>query len=253
MNNTALTRYASAVAALTLWVGSTVESQAHARTFAYSYGASPITKGEIEIEQWATWKNYENRDRFEFRTEIEFGLTERDQLSVYLSDWRYTRLDDGDSEAEWRTAGVAWVHNFLDPAKDGIGLSSYLETLIGPEKFVLEGKILAQKNFGPVTVVYNGILEAEWEGSGYDEEVGVIENTLGVNYQINPSFGLGLEALHEVEFAEWSEASDNAVYVGPSAYFRSGMFFTTLAGLWQATDVDGEPDFQLRVISGIEF
>jgi hypothetical protein len=59
--------------------------------------------------------------------------------------------------------------------------------------------------------------------------------------------------LHEVEFEEWSDAGDHVVYAGPNVAWRSGDFSAVLAGLWQATDVEGEPDFQLRVIAAIDF
>lgn len=228
-------------------------AMAHPRRFAYSYDVLTMPKGGMEFEQWATWKHYEGRERFEFRSELEFGVTDHDQLSLYLSDWRHTENEGGPDETEWRTAGVSWVHNFTDPTTSPLGVATYVETLLGPEKFVVEGKLLVQKNIGPWSFVYNGVLEAEWEGGGYDEEIGVIENVAGISYQVAPSFSLGLEVLHEVEFEEWSDAGDHVVSLGPNVGYRAGDFSAVLAGLWQATDVVGEPDFQLRVIAAIDF
>jgi hypothetical protein len=226
---------------------------AHPRRFAYNYDVLTMPKGGVEFEQWATWKHYDQRERFEFRSELELGLTDHDQLSFYLSDWRHTDNDEGADETEWRTAGVSWVHNFTDPTTAPLGVATYLETLLGPEKFVLEGKLLLQKNIGAWSFVYNGVLEAEWEGADYGEEMGVIENIAGISYQVAPSFSVGVEALHEVEFEGWSDAGDHVVYAGPNVAWRSGDFSAVLAGLWQATDVEGEPDFQLRVIAAIDF
>ena len=228
------------------------EAGAHPRRFAYSYDVLTMPKGGIEFEQWATWKHYDQRERFEFRSELEVGITDHDQLSFYLSDWRHTENEKGPDETEWRTAGVSWVHNFTDPTADPLGVSTYLETLLGPEKFVLEGKLLLQKNIGPWSFVYNGVLEAEWEGSSYEEEIGVIKNLAGVSYQISPAFSVGAEVLHEIEFAEWSEAGDHVVYLGPNVAVRKGDISAVLAGLWQATGVEGEPDFHLRVIAAID-
>jgi hypothetical protein len=41
--------------------------------------------------------------------------------------------------------------------------------------------------------------------------------------------------------------------VGPNVSFRKGNFFTTLTGMFQATDVEGEADTQVRAIVGITF
>jgi hypothetical protein len=137
-----------------------------------------------------------------------------------------------------------------------LGSALYGEVLVGDEELVLEGKVLLQKNFGPFVAVYNLVIEAEWEGEdlgNLDESVGVWENTFGISYQVNPSFFIGVEALHEVEFEEWKHAGDHAFYVGPNLSFRKGGFFATFAGLFQATDVEGEPDTQVRMIAGFTF
>ena len=98
---------------------------------------------------------------------------------------------------------------------------------IGPEHIALESKIILQKNFGPIVVAYNAILEAEWEGEEagvYDEQKGVFEQTFGVSYQFNPYFLVGGELLHEIEFPEWSDVNDSIVYIGPNASFRYTQF-----------------------------
>ena len=62
-----------------------------------------------------------------------------------------------------------------------------------------------------------------------------------------------LVELKQREFENWSEAGDHMIYAGPNIAFRAKSVSTVLAGLWQATDVAGEPDFQLRVIGAIDF
>ena len=228
-------------------------TKAAERRFTYSYETTTMPAGMWEYEQWATWKNYSNRDRFEFRHELEFGLAENLQLGLYLSDWRLTNPDQGETEVEWRTAGAELIYSMSDPTKDPIGSALYGEFLIGPEKFALEGKILLQKNFGPLALVYNFVLEAEWEGADYEEEIGVIENSAGISYQVSPNFLIGAEALHEVEFEGWEESGENVISVGPNISFRKGSFFATVTGLFQVTGVEGEPEQQVRVLAGFHF
>lgn len=226
------------------------------RRFAYTYEATTAPKGMVEYEQWFTFKDYDDKERYEFRHELEFGLTDRLQLGVYLSDWRHTEFDNGADETEWRTAGLEAIYNVTDPNKSALGSALYGEVLVGPEKFALEGKLLLQKNAGPFVFAYNLVVEAEWEGgklSNLDEKVGVWENTFGVSYEISPNFLIGAEALHEVEFEDWSESGDHVFYVGPNVSFRTGKCFITATALFQATGVDGEPDAQVRILAGFHF
>ena len=228
-------------------------SQANDRRFTYSYETTTMPKGTWEFEPWFTFKHYSDKDRYEFRYELEYGVTDNLQLAAYLSDWRYTDSDTGKDVTEWRTAGLEAVYSLSNPNTDWIGSALYGEVLIGPEKFALEGKLLLQKNFGPLMLVYNAIIEAEWEGESYDERVGVWENTAGVSYAITPKVSVGVEALHEVEFEDWSEAGEHVFFAGPNISYRSKNFFTTLTGLVQVSDVDGEPESQVRLLIGFDF
>jgi hypothetical protein len=226
------------------------------RRFAFSYETNTAAPGVVEYEQWVTWKAHQgdNHDfsRFEFRHELEFGITDRLQLGLYLADWRLTTGTSEDG-AEYRTSGIEAIYQLTDPQKSLFGSALYGEVLLGPEKFALEGKLLLQKNFGPFVAVYNTIVEAEWEGSGYKEKVGVWENTFGLSYQVTPQFLVGLEATHEIEFEDWSEAGDHVVYVGPNVSYRKGNFYATIAPLFQVSGVSGEPDFTTRLIFGFNF
>ena len=226
------------------------------RPFAFTYEAETAPAGTLEFEQWVTWKadKESNGDfeEFSFREEIEYGLTDRLQLGVYIADWSITRGTDDDG-TRYKDSGFDLIYNLTDPTKDALGSALYGEVLIGPEKFVLEGKLLLQKNIGKWTLAYNAVVEAEWEGENYTEDVGVWKNTFGVSYQINPSLTVGAEAVHEVEFAGWEDAGDHAFYAGPNFSWRKKNFFVVVAPLFQVTDVADEADFMTRAIFGIHF
>lgn len=247
----------SVIAAGLLVAGLTsTPASATERRFSYSYETTTAPAGSWEYEQWMTWKHYDNKDRFDFRHEIEYGITDKLQLGIYLADWRYESVDDGESEADYKSSAIELIYQLTDPNKSAFGSALYGEFAVGDQEIALEAKFLLQKNIGPLVLVYNAVLEAEWEGESpdsLDESVGVWENTLGASYQITPSFFVGVEAVHEIEFAEWSDAGDHVISVGPNVSFRKGNFFTTVAGLFQVTDVEGEPESQLRVLAGINF
>lgn len=228
---------------------------AHAsdRRFAYSYETTPLAKGALEFEPWFTYKHYNDANEWEFRYELEYGATDKLTLAAYLSDWSIVDPKRGKAESNWNSAGLEAIYSLTDPNTDCLGSAIYGEVLIGPEAFSIEAKLLLQKNFGPVAIVYNAIVEAEWEGANYEERVGNWENTLGISCTFNPKLSLGFEAVHESSFEDWSGAGNHRFYIGPSIAYRTKGFWATIAGLGQVSDVDGEPDAHVRLIMGFKF
>jgi hypothetical protein len=233
-------------------------AHADARRFAYSYEAVVQPQGAFEYEQWITWKTHKENDpdftRLEFRHEIEYGLTDTLQLALYIADWRYQSgasvEDDG---LEFRNSAVEVIYQLSDPVTKPLGLAAYGEVKLGPELFALEGKLIAQIHAGKWIYAWNGTIEAEWEERGYTETKGEFEMTYGASYQIMPSLLAGFEMLHEVEYKDWATWSDAALYAGPNLSFRTMKWWITVAPLFQVTNVNSEPDFQLRFLFGFDF
>lgn len=251
--------YRSARGALVLSVTMLAPFRLHAgeRRFTYVYEAPTAHKGEWEFEQWVTWKTAKesNRhfDRFDFRTEVEYGITDHYQVGIYLSDWRYEEnRPEGKHRGDWRDVGVETIWNLTDPTTDPIGLSLYAEVKIGDELLELEGKVIAQKNYGKLTFAYNATIEAEWEGRHFDEDNGELQQTVGVSYQFAPQLLGGMELLPELAMPDWRGVRGKGVlYVGPNVSYRTATWWATLTPLFQVSDIDDEPDFQLRMIFGI--
>lgn len=237
---------------------STNSATAGQRRFTYSYETLTAPKGSIELEQWVTWKHRddakgEDFERFEFRHEIEFGVTDRLQLGVYVADWQYDQDDDEGHKARYKQSGIEAIYNLSNPTTDFLGSALYGELLVGEEKVALEAKLLLEKRFGPLSIAYNAVLEAEWEGDQYHEETGEFQQTVGVSYDLTKRFSVGAELLHEIEMPDWENTNDGVVYAGPNVSLRLGRTFTTLTGMWQITNVQDEPDVQARMIFGIDF
>ena len=231
--------------------------EAGERRFTFVYEATTLAVGEIEYEQWVTWKTDkdvdEGFDRIDFRHELEFGLTDNLQLGLYLSDWRVQRGDSVDDGAEWRNVAIETIFALTDPVTDPLGSALYGEIKFGDELIALEGKLILQKNIGKWVFAWNGTIEAEWEGSDFSEDKGEFEQTLGGSYQFTPKLLAGFELLHEIEYDDWSEWEDHAVYLGPNVSYRTGDWWITATPLFQVTDVDSEANFQLRLIFGFDF
>ena len=183
-------------------------------------------------------------DRFkELTTFVE--VAQRGSLSA-------AAREEGIRSTNWAGSGIEVIYQLTDPNKSFIGSALYGEVIMSDKELELEGKLLLQKNFGPLMLVYNGIIEAHWEDH-YANTVGVLEQTLGLSYQVHPSFSIGMEAKHEVAFENWSHSGGNAVFVGPNVSFRKGGFFTAIAGLFRVSDVPGEPKLELSTVLGFHF
>lgn len=234
----------------------TARVDAGERRFTFVYEATTLPKGEWEYEPWVTWKTAKetNRDfdRFDFRHEVEVGLTDHFQLGIYLSDWRYEEnRPEGVHRGDWRNAAVEGILNLTNPTTDPVGVALYGEVKIGDELLELEGKLIAQKNFGSFVLAYNAVLEAEWEGRHFDEDNGELQQTLGLSYQISPRFLAGMELLHEIDIPDWRGVSGKGIlYLGPNFSYRAKRWWATLTPLFQVSDVEDEPDFQMRLICG---
>ncbi len=237
--------------AFTLLAGfGTWTAEAVPQRFAYSYEANTLAKGSYEFENNVNWAHSSGEDEFEFEHEFEFGITDRLQVSL-LAEWAYADSDEG-SDTAFLGAGVEAIYQLTNPSTDAVGSALLFETKIGDE-FTIESKLLLQKDFGPVTCVYNVGAEAVWEGDNYNEENLAVFQSFGVDYKVTPNFMVGVEGLHEMEFADWSDQESNGFFLGPNVAFRSGGFWVTAAGLWQVTDDEASPDFQGHLRIGYNF
>jgi hypothetical protein len=246
------------IALVLLFVLSIGTAWAGSRRFTYVYEVTTSPPGDVEIENWVTWKTRKpddhGFDQVEFRHELEFGITEHFQAAVYLADWNYHRgMSAGERGFTLNGSALELIYNFTNPVADPIGLAAYQEFKGGYRFFESESKLLAQKNFGRFVVAYNATLEAEWEGEGLEEREGEFQQSLGLSYEVSPRLLFGAEFVHEVAFPDWSEAEPGKFFAGPNISVRHGTCWATLTALAQITRAGDEADFQVRTIFGFSF
>lgn len=153
----------------------------------------------------------------------------------------------------YSASALELIYNFTNPVADALGLSLYQEIKAGPQFFESESKMIAQKNFGRLTIAYNATLEAVWEGPELEERSGEWQQSLGVSYEISPHLFLGAECLHEIALPEWERAERPFFFAGPNISVRAGKYWGTVTALAQLTHGGDEPDLQLRAIFGVSF
>jgi hypothetical protein len=231
---------------------------AGSRRFTYIYEVTTSPPGDVEIENWVTWKTRKGEDhdfnQVEFRHELEFGITEKFQAAIYLADWNYHRgMSAGERGFTLNGSAIELIYNFTNPAADPIGLAAYQEFKGGYRFFESESKLLAQKNLGRFVVAYNATLEAEWEGEGLEEREGEFQQSLGLSYEVNPHLLFGAEFVHEVALPDWSEAEASKFFAGPNVSLRRKNYWATITALAQITRAGDEPDLQVRTIFGFSF
>jgi hypothetical protein len=236
--------------ALFLLIATLQTSFAGARHFTFLYEAPTAPPGSFEMENYATSLFDEgNFVGIDFRHEIEIGITDHFQASIYVANWDY---DAQDRAAHYNSASVEFIYNLTNPVTDFAGVSLYQELAGGNRFFESESKLIAQKNFGHLILLYNLTIEAESAGEGLSEHEGEIQNAFGACYELTPRLSFGVEALHEVVLPEWRtpEAANN-FFIGPNISWRSNRWFVALTGLKQFTNTEDEPDYQVRMIFGI--
>jgi len=230
--------------------------EAGSRRFTYSYETTTMAAGAMELESWVTWKTNQASDpdfeRFDIRHEFEYGVTDRFQLALYFADWRYEENATEDGKTEFRDVAIEAIYNLTDPNTTAFGSALYGE-IKGSDDFIeLEAKLLLQKNIGSWIVVYNVGGEIAWEDDYKNDEAELMQSA-GVSYQINPSWSAGAEILHEIAVPDVDTIGDSGVFVGPTVAWRNNRFAVAVTGLWQATALADEPDFQLRTLFSVDF
>lgn len=248
-----------------LMVGLASAASADPRPWSFTYDTYSEGKGNWEVEQWITWKGHRDDEsgynRWEFREEIEFGITDYFDLGLYLPNWSY---EDSNSRqgTKFDSVGIEGIV-YLSKPSDFIGVGLYGEVKIGESgrEYEFEQKLMLHKDIGPWSFAYNLIIETEVEREDGENEVeGVLGHALAAAYSVNKNWRLGGELLIESIYADWNEYEKTVVYLGPSInYVGNGIpgtqanWWVTVTPTFQLTDEGDEPDFVFRAIMGLEF
>ena len=246
--------------------------------FAYSYLPETTAAGRFEVEQYATWRagrdlgtGYQSAYQgINFETEIEYGLTRCDQLTlevnqVYLNHAAVNGLRFGGVK-------LGYLHRFSNAASQEWGSAVYVETgnvqVDDGDGTLTNGwsaefKWIWQHNFGEGQAwMYAGnlIVEPTWfQGESVSTEYTL---TQGLMYNLSRNWFVGIEALGVMECAGWSQHQASAIYMGPTLAYQGERCFANLGIQWQ---VRGAPTnqgqlnvtefspFQIRLKCGVQF
>jgi hypothetical protein len=241
--------------------------------FGYSYGTETLPKGGVELYNWITWRTDKGQgtyDALDLRQEIEYGVTDRFQASLYLSqryhhvhDSQPVEIENGEEEREYPNRNefafdgvqTEFKYSFLSPYLDPLGFALYAEpgwSRISKESgkhedaLSIEVKALFQKNFLEDTLiaVLNVSPEYEWaKGKGIEhwENELELEVTGGLTYRVAPRWYAGVESRYTSEYPNFPDESHRefwGVFVGPALHYATTRWWATVTALPQ---VYGQP------------
>jgi hypothetical protein len=253
----------AAVAAAVFYLGSS-PVQAAAPDFGYVYTAGIEEAGETEISLWATdrrGKGAGHYDAQDYRLEVERGITDRFQMSVYANFAGHhvrglgAEFEPVDRGFGFQGLSAEFKYQLIKPSKNGFGLAFYAEpgwsrivkvTGQKAREYELELKAIAQKNFLDGRLIWAGNLtfEPEWEREREEVSPGIIESETekelaievasGLSYQVARRWWVGAEGRYHSVYPDWTHGlhrENYAVYAGPSVHYDGGEWSVTAT--WQ--------------------
>ncbi|MFN8391491.1 MAG: DUF6662 family protein [Bdellovibrionota bacterium] len=222
---------------------------AHAdeRMFTYSYEADVLPKDQLEFEHWTTLRADKDNGDFtawDFREELEYGLTDRLTTAAYLnftSEYVSPKDESEEEENKVEFEGISseWKYQILNPNLDPIGIVAYLEGTYSGEEAELEEKLIISKPVDDFVFAFNTVLEQEWEFEhGETNKEQKLELTFGASYKITPEWAVGLEARNDRVFAgdiHFSDQENSSWFLGPNIHYGAPKWwatFTVFPQIW---------------------
>ncbi len=259
---------ASSYFSITIFVISlffTNQINADTKLFARSYASYTLPAKALELEFWQTGrfdKGMGNYYRWQPRMEVEYGITDRLTASMYLNfnEVKSTGNDLSSKPLSLSTTSFEFRYRLTNPNEHFIDPALYFELSYGGDKVEYEPKILFTKRFEKFTSVMNVNSEIERDIAGKETE-SAFELTMGLAYELNNNFAIGLEFRNDRNFKEIYQKEENqASFIGPTISFRSDRIYFIINFLAQLggspetksnLELSSHEKYEIRTILGI--
>lgn len=251
--------------------------RADERRFTFVYEPETLPAGALEFENWVTLRagrnetvGQENYNRWDLRQELEYGISDRYTMALYLNETAQSYQDPpmGTEESEFAFKGVSLENRFnvLNPAAHPVGLTLYLEGRYAGDEAEVEEKLILGQRHGPWKWAINLEHATEWEDH-LEEVEGEWGASLGVAYDLNPNWSVGLEFRSRTLLPAYEDVASTALFLGPVVSFHQEQWWAALSVLPQlhgwnrGGDPDGDPRLDLaenerlhvRLLIGVNF
>ena len=240
--------------------------KADTKYFGRSYTSYTLPANAMEFELWQTGrigKGIGSYSRWQPRMEFEYGVTDRFTASMYLNfnEVKSSGNSTPSKPLSLSTTSFEFRYRLTNPSEYFADPALYFELSYGGDKIEYEPKILLTKRFDKFISVMNINSEIERNIAG-DETESAFELTMGIAYELNKNFAVGLEFRNDRAYKDIYEKEENqASFVGPTISFQSDRFYLVINFLAQ---VGGSPatnnnlelvsheKYEIRTILGIE-
>jgi len=235
------------------------------RTLAWTYDSSVLPPGSKELELWSTFRagRPEGYTAFDNRAELELGLVEGLQTSLYIN---FSTAHDGPSASNVQSWSLSneWKWKLLDPVADAIGFALYGEVTVGPAEEELEAKLILDKRLGPVLLACNLVGALGWESTfqGNWRHQQELEGTFGAEVNLGGGFHLGLEARVNSLWETGTGFVGGAFFLGPVVSYVRPTWWVSLSvtpqvvGFGNATvdglELDEHERLNIRLLAGFD-
>lgn len=239
-----------------LLLGLTSAAQADRRAFTRTYEYVTQAEDALELEYYLTQTQGDmqraSTRALEQQIEIEYGLTNRWDISIYQA---YSQPSGGG--LSYSATKLRTRYRFSERGINPVDVLAYLEVIrpYAGSAWKLEPKLVLAKDVGKVTLAVNLIPEVVFtQASGADGGTTETEFepgwALGVTYEASPKWKLGGETWGAMEAPFDSEARTTELYAGPAVSFAPSAKFWIAATAGFGLNEDAK-DFSARTIIAI--
>jgi len=227
------------------------------RRFTYAYEPETLPAGGLEFEQWVTLRTQRtsggavqqgNYNLWEFREELEYGVTDRYSVSLYVNTAAESFRDYSQTPAIDRSSfdfqGISIENRYmvLNPADHALGVTLYLEPRFSGSEAEVEEKIIVGQRYGAWKWAFNLSHSTEWLDNLHSVE-GEFEAVLGVARDLGKHWALGIEARDHNELPDYRIWENTALFLGPVVSYRQEKWWAALTVMPQVygANFNGNP------------
>jgi hypothetical protein len=207
----------------------------------YQYGTLPPDAAELEFYQTT---KLDETNSWEYRIEIEHGLTPDWDMSVYQifaqKEGESFKWDAVQVRTRYRLAPYGQF--FMDP----LLYLEYRRKVDLKQQNKFEAKLILAKDAERVNVALNPVYEFFWAPGEPKHEIGI---DVGISYSPSLKYSIGLESTTRHEIVK-NGNNETGSYLGPTVSFASGPIWYTFGFAWGLTDSSN--DARARFLMGVE-
>ena len=204
----------------------------------YQYASQP--KGMTELEFYQTTQ-IADRNNWEYRLEVEHGLTDNWDFSVYQI---LKQTEAG--PLQWDAVQLRTRYRFGEIGEyilDPLIYLEYRRKLDFSQPNKIEAKFILAKQIEAINLSINPVYEFFF-APGSKHELGI---DAALSYGFSPAFSAGVETLNRIEFAD--QENELSSYFGPTISFASGNWWYSIGTVFGLSDKSDK--MRVRFLMGI--